>query len=33
MKKNGVKIELWDNLKGMFSRKKSDGQACQVALT
>ena len=21
MKKNGVKIELWDNLKGMFSRK------------
>jgi YidC/Oxa1 family membrane protein insertase len=23
MKKNGVKIELWDNLKGIFVRKKS----------
>jgi hypothetical protein len=23
MKKNGVKVELWDNLKAMFGRKKS----------
>jgi len=27
MRRNGVKVELWDNLRGMFRRKPADKNA------
>jgi hypothetical protein len=29
MRKHDVKIELWDNLKGMFGKKKADDKPAE----